>query len=405
MDNLLLSQLSQPWCITPTAFEQLLAHAQDSNGQPLAMDTGIMSADKGKLVDWIYGESTGYAVINVRGLLFRSPYYYSESNLVQLESNIRQLTGQPNIKGLILCIDSNGGSVYGVDAVCQAILDFGKQKPTYAVIFDGVAASSGYWLASQCQQIIATNSHCIAGSIGTMMSLSDRSEFDKKQGIKNIILRSSKATDKNSESKEAEAGNYKPIVAMLDTYAEAMMSSITQARPNLDVKAIETGKIFFATEAIKVGLIDAVMPWSDFVAQLGDTSASGSKSIATTQPKAEEATIHMFKFTKSVASFLGFATETEVSAETLTTLEGKISAQSLALETVTNAKAEVESKLATATQQLTDLNGKVAELTAKVAELGKVASGETQTPGVGNANPDIKDTIKAQLAGFAHNQE
>jgi protease-4 len=110
----------------------------------------------------ICGEGT---IVSTRtGSLFGN----QESSIVSSEfvKLIKKAKNNDNVKGIIIRINSPGGSVIASEEIYQAILDAKTVKPVYASMSD-VAASGGYYIAMACDTIIAHPS-TITGSIGVV---------------------------------------------------------------------------------------------------------------------------------------------------------------------------------------------------------------------------------------------
>ena len=89
-----------------------------------------------------------------------------------------------NNKGIVLYLNTPGGSVYASDELYFAIRDYQEKtkRPVYAAM-QSMAASGGYYISAPCDKIYA-NRNCFTGSIGvTMGSYYDISELLDKYGI------------------------------------------------------------------------------------------------------------------------------------------------------------------------------------------------------------------------------
>ncbi len=135
-----------------------------------------------------------------------------------------------------------------------------RNKPVVAFCNDFVA-SAAYGIASCCDKIVANSNVCRIGSVGTYMTIVDTSEYYAKMGIKLIDIYASKSTDKNQEFHKALQGDTEPLKKVCDTYNENFISSIANARVgviNEDQGKWATGKMFFAPEAMDIGMIDEI---------------------------------------------------------------------------------------------------------------------------------------------------
>jgi len=103
---------------------------------------------------------------------------YADDVLEQL----RQAEEDRNIKGIVLSINSPGGSVVASDEIFQALLKLKREKPLLAYIKE-TGASGGYYIALAAETIMA-HPEALTGSIGTIISLTNQEEVRKKSASK-----------------------------------------------------------------------------------------------------------------------------------------------------------------------------------------------------------------------------
>ena len=113
-----------------------------------------------------------------------------------------------NIKGVVLKIDSGGGSGDAMRLMADTISD--RNKPVVAFIDDN-ACSAAYGIASGCDIVVANSNTAYVGSIGTYISIADYTEYLKKEGISIIEVYATASKDKNIEVREALKGNVAPV--------------------------------------------------------------------------------------------------------------------------------------------------------------------------------------------------
>ena len=99
------------------------------------------------------------------------------------------------------------------------------------------------------------------GSIGVMMQFPDYAKYYEKMGIKVHTIYSDLSTHKNAPFEAALKGDYKSIKEeQLNPLAREFQNTVKEHRKNLDTKVegILNGRMFFAADALKNGLIDAI---------------------------------------------------------------------------------------------------------------------------------------------------
>lgn len=173
-------------------------------------------------------------------------------------SEIDRVIEDDNIKGVIIRVNSPGGSALSSEIILSKIIDLKKKKPVYISMGD-VAASGGYYISAHGQKVFATNK-TITGSIGVVSMA-----FNAKVLIGKIGLNIEKIEDgKYSDLFDIDREISDEEIALLKksqkrTYLE-FKNRVSTGR-NLEMNKLESiaqGKIWTAKEAKKNGLIDDI---------------------------------------------------------------------------------------------------------------------------------------------------
>jgi protease-4 len=197
------------------------------------------------------------AVIKIRGVLtvdresgFKTDYS-SSSDIVE---TLKQIEANPNVKAIILDINSPGGSPVGSDEIGQALKKSSKYK--VAVIHE-VGASGAYWIATACDVIFA-NRMSITGSIGVTASYLDFSGLINRYNVSYEKISSGKYKDLGSPLKplndEERAIFNRTIMKIHEYFVDEV--SINRKMPREDVEKLATGQFYLGIEAKELGLID-----------------------------------------------------------------------------------------------------------------------------------------------------
>jgi ClpP class serine protease len=145
--------------------------------------------------------------------------------------------------------------VTGTDLLAEAI----KNSTTPVVAFiEGMAASAAYWIISGASKIIASSDLDRIGSIGTMLMVEDLQPALEAQGVKFHEVYASLSVDKNADFNQVLDGKYESYQKnVLDVINSKFLSFIKTNRPTVDDSTL-TGKMYFAPEAIALGLVDEI---------------------------------------------------------------------------------------------------------------------------------------------------
>lgn len=207
-------------------------------------------------------EDTGIAIISISGTLTpRAEICTSLSDGSQtLYSTIIEAVAKaermPSVTEIHFLIDSPGGFVSGLDPAAIAVRDC--KKPTVAMVA-GMACSAAYWLATQCDRIVALTPVAEIGSIGVLVEAVDRSEADKNDGLKRYVLTSRNAPEKFQDVATEDGRN--KIIARLTEIESIFISRVADGR-NIKAEDVKNkfgkGGVLIAEDALKVGMIDAI---------------------------------------------------------------------------------------------------------------------------------------------------
>ena len=173
-----------------------------------------------------------------------------------------------NNKGMILSVNTPGGSVYASDELYLKIKEYQETtgRPVYSAM-QSQATSGGYYISASCDKIIA-NRNCWTGSIGvTMGTLMDISELLENLGIKTNTITSG-ANKAMGSSYEAMTEEQREIFqSLIDEAYDQFVGIVADGRDmsEKEVRKIADGRIYTAKQALDNGLIDAIGTMEDAV--------------------------------------------------------------------------------------------------------------------------------------------
>lgn len=169
-----------------------------------------------------------------------------------------ELAKSNHVKGVIIRIDSPGGTTAGSEAIYDHIRKIAKDKPVVAVM-DTVAASGGYITAIAADYIVA-HGNTITGSIGVIFSFPEISKLLDTLGIKMEEIKSGEL--------KAEPSPYKPVSDRVRQVSNEMVqesfawfTGLVVERRKLSVervKILADGRVYTGRQAVTEKLIDAL---------------------------------------------------------------------------------------------------------------------------------------------------
>ncbi|MFQ5412937.1 MAG: signal peptide peptidase SppA [Phycisphaerae bacterium] len=204
------------------------------------------------------------AVIDVTGLILNAPKPQllgkGEHPVSVLLEQLDKARKDPWVKGLVLRINSPGGSVTASELMHAEIMRFKQSgKPIKAVMMD-VAASGGYYIACACDEIIAHRS-TVTGSIGVIMQLFDLSGTMQKIGLRSNAITSGVHKDTASPFRPMRPEERELLQAIVNDMYEQFIRVVAAGRPGIDeaeVRRLADGRVYLAPKALDAGLIDRI---------------------------------------------------------------------------------------------------------------------------------------------------
>lgn len=182
-----------------------------------------------------------------------------------LLSEIRQIKEHENAKGIVLYVDSPGGSALESEKMYQRIKTL--DLPVY-VSQGEVAASGGYYISCAASKIFATP-FTITGSIGVVAMIPDVSEAVSKLDINVESENSGSYSSFNAILPLDEMTEDKVRQSMQQTYGE--FKDRVKAARGMDEETLEPlagGRVYLGKKAKEIGLVDEVGSLDDCIAAL-----------------------------------------------------------------------------------------------------------------------------------------
>ena len=242
----------EPWAITESALNNILTIASRQNES-----IEVVSAKLGRELDNSYVTEIreGAAVIPVVGPLFRYANIFTAisgaSSYEILAKDFASALENPDVHSIILDIDSPGGEVNGCAEFASMIFEARGKKPIIAYA-SGDAASGAYWIASACDQIIASETSML-GSIGVVAVY----RGSKDESVLEIVSSQSPYKRLDPSSKDGKSR----LQSRIDDLATVFIESIAKHRgvdPPTVIKDFGGGDVFIGKNAINSGLADDI---------------------------------------------------------------------------------------------------------------------------------------------------
>lgn len=262
-----------PLAIEPLALNSLIAALEAMAGGSEASIGPVARQDPRRAAPG------GVGVLPVMGpLTYRRSLFtmiFGGTPVTELRAELAQMAADPAVERIVLYFDTPGGSVAGIPELAAEIRAARARKPVAAFI-DVMAASAGYWLASQADEIVVTPSGDV-GSIGVFTLHFDHSKMMQAAGVKpTFIFAGRHKVDGNPYeplSDEAKAD----LQADVDRIYAAFLADAAVGR-KVQTSRVRTefgqGRLVPARDAVRLGMADRIGTFAEALRGITTRKAS-----------------------------------------------------------------------------------------------------------------------------------
>lgn len=197
---------------------------------------------------------------------------------------LMRLREDRSVRGVILNIDSPGGSAGGSEMVTRAARRLREEKPVLAFV-GSIAASGGYMIASAAEHIIAQPS-ALVGSIGVIAYRPLVYEALARIGVRMDVGKSGRLKDMLSPFREPTAEEKAKEQHLLDDMYDVFVDGVARERglTGEEARALATGEVFTAGEALRHRLIDGLGDLDDAIDWMAARTGA-TRKVRNVRPK------------------------------------------------------------------------------------------------------------------------
>jgi signal peptide peptidase SppA len=200
--------------------------------------------------------------MNIKGIIGMDDLNMHSIRQILVES--REGTLKDNrVKGILLHIETPGGTVIDSDGIYRALKAYKQQYkvPVYAYV-DGLCASGGMYVASAADKVYASDVSLV-GSVGVLAGTPffNVTQLMEKIGIQALTLSAGKGKDDLNPFRVWKGGEEDTLQGILDYYYKHFVNLVTINRPSVDkTKLVDEygAQVFPAEKAQEIGLIDGI---------------------------------------------------------------------------------------------------------------------------------------------------
>lgn len=217
-------------------------------------------------------------VIDVTGIISGSQHIVNQ---------VKKFRQDKRIRGIVLRIDSPGGSVGPSQEIYDEVLKTRESGKTIYASMGAMAASGGYYIASAAEKIFA-NPGTLTGSIGVIMAFTNAKGLMEKIGLQPKIIKAGKYKDIGSPARDMTKKERNLLQSVVDDVHQQFIEAIASGRGISieEVTTIADGRIFTGRQAHALNLVDELGGLQATIDQLSDkVGIIGEPKIVNEKPR------------------------------------------------------------------------------------------------------------------------
>ena len=211
-------------------------------------------------------------------------------NSEKLSKTILKLKDDDNVKGMVLRVNSPGGSAFGSEQIWKAVQDFKAAGKPVAVSMGDYAASGGYYISCGADRIF-TERTTITGSIGIFGVIPSYSELvENKLGVHMASVKTNENGDMASMGKKLTPAQLAAMQNMVNHGYELFTKRCADGRhvTQDSIKQIAEGRVWDGITAMQIGLVDEFGGIREAVAWVANKAKLGKDYKTQNYPALED---------------------------------------------------------------------------------------------------------------------
>lgn len=288
--------VSSPWAIHRDKLDVIRRLAlrwsglADGGNEPLAYDDD-------ELIDEMMEEedtdvSSGVAVVPVRGVIcHRAPMIMRSSGLTSAEwigREAKRLGESSKVSKIVFTFDTPGGSTDGVQEAADAIYSLRGVKPTVGIA-SAAALSAGWWLLSQCEEVLVTPSGSV-GSQGVYMMHVDYSKMNEIVGIDPTYISAGEYKVEGNPDEPLDKDAKEFFQYQVDKFYTRFVDAVARGRGRASSDVAQNfgkGRSILSDDALAAGMVDGIISFDDLIGKIlgGRKSTPSGRSVSVLRKK------------------------------------------------------------------------------------------------------------------------
>jgi len=207
----------------------------------------------------------------------------SPSLVAEVREALQKAEKDNDIKGVIIKINSPGGTVTASDIIYHELMNFRekKQVPVYACI-TALGTSGAYYLASAADRVFS-HPTAVTGSIGVIALKFNVEGLMTKLGVEEETVKSGDKKDLFSPFRELTSEEREIMQSIIDELHQRFLDVVLNQRGKVltreSLEKLADGRIYTAGSALKLHLIDEIMYMDEVINEMKETLGIKDASI------------------------------------------------------------------------------------------------------------------------------
>lgn len=185
-----------------------------------------------------------------------------------IRQTTKEIQDDANIKGVIVRIDSPGGSAIASESIWLGLRELAQHKPVWISV-GNMAASGGYYIAVAGDRIYA-NPHSIVGSIGVVGGKMTMAGLYEKFDVNIVSRQRGPGGDIFSGARSWTPDQRAKIADSMAKIYNLFLDRVRSGRPDIDTSKTAAGRLFVGKQALDLNMVDKIAGINTAITDLAD---------------------------------------------------------------------------------------------------------------------------------------
>lgn len=185
-----------------------------------------------------------------------TPFSDGSTGAREINALLESALADSSIKGVLLEINSPGGSPVAGFEVMRKVQEVARKKPVVVWVAD-LGASAAYLIASGANEIVM-DENSVTGSIGTIGTFTELVGLFEKLGVREQVVKSGEFKDMGAYYRNMTAEELEIVQNLVDHIQGNFRKAVSENRALSDdaLAQVSKGQLLSAKQALDLGLAD-----------------------------------------------------------------------------------------------------------------------------------------------------